>query len=191
MRDNGMRWSVIRSLCIESKIKMPIFTQTANESDFYKKFHIEYRMMRYYLSINQEKVMSILNIHKRYVLQYSRESIFDMWVSPQAVVAPVNAIEVDPQVGGLFKLIVDGEPKSHMIGKFLEFDRPAKLVYTWEWNQNGEVSQVQVVFNAVAANATEVIIDHTGFKKVSSQETHDQGWDSYVAGLKQRLENEA
>ena len=132
--------------------------------------------------------MANLGIHKRYVLQHAREKVFDIWVSPQGVVAPVTAIDVEPRKGGQFKLIVDGERQSIMLGKFLEFVQPSKLVYTWEWNNDGDVSQVTVVFSAVD-EGTEIVIDHTGFAKESSRAIHDSGWDSYVAGINQLLES--
>lgn len=132
--------------------------------------------------------MSDLSIQKRYTFKYSAEQLFDVWISPDSVVAPVTAIEVEPHTDGLFKLTAAGERSSHMLGKFLEFERPSKLVYTWEWNNDGEVSQVAVEFNPLD-DGTEVIINHTGFDKASSRETHDNGWDSYVAGITKLLEN--
>lgn len=131
--------------------------------------------------------MANLSIHKRYILNYARDIVFDAWVSSEAVIAPVTAIEVDPRVGGIYKLTVDGERPSHMVGKYLEFDRPSKLVYTWEWNKDGEVSQITVQFKE-HEDGTELIIDHSDFAKESSRNSHDTGWDSYVSGLTQWLE---
>ena len=134
--------------------------------------------------------MSNLNIHKQYILNHPREAVFDIWVSPEGVVAPVTAVEVDPRKNGQFKLIVEDENPSQMIGKFIEFNRPSKLVYSWEWNQDGEISKVDVTFNSVI-EGTEVIIEHTKFTKESSRETHDSGWDSYIQGVDQLLKNKA
>lgn len=130
--------------------------------------------------------MTAFDIHKEYILEFPREKVFDMWVSPTAVVSPVTAIDVNPQIGGVYKLTVEGESSSQMIGKFVDFSRPEKLVYTWEWNHDGEVSQVDVTFSAIE-EGTRVIIKHTGFNKKASRDTHDTGWDSYIKGLQQIL----
>ncbi len=131
--------------------------------------------------------MSNLDIHKRYTLPFPPEAVFDCWVSADSVVAPVTAIEVEPKQGGLFKLIVAGEPEAQMVGRFLQFDRPTKLVYTWEWNQDGEVSQVDVTFTPVDGG-TVVIINHMGFEYTASRDSHDRGWDSYIEGIQQLLD---
>lgn len=131
--------------------------------------------------------MSNFDLHKRYILNYPQEKVFEMWVSSIAVVSPVQSIEVVPEVGGIYKLTVSEQPKSQMVGTFLEFDRPTKVTYTWEWNDDGEVSEVHVSFNSTD-EGTEVIIDHIEFTKEASRDTHDTGWDSYVAGLEQYLE---
>ena len=131
--------------------------------------------------------MDELDIHKHYTLDFPPEAVFDAWISPDTVVAPVTSITVEPEVGGAFCLFIDNDTQSQMNGQFIEFVRPTKLVYTWEWNGDGEVSQVQVKFVAVPTG-TDVILAHTGFKKASSSQAHHNGWDSYIKGVQQVLE---
>ena len=138
-------------------------------------------------SITQEEIeMANLDIHKRYTLPHTPQAVFDAWVSPDSVIAPVTGIEIEPKQGGLFKLTVAGESDAHMIGRFLQFDRPNKLVYTWEWNHDGEESQVDVTFTALD-KGTEVAIHHTGFEHDTSRDSHDRGWDSYIEGIQALL----
>ena len=55
-------------------------------------------------------------------------------------------------------------------------------MYTWEWDKNGEVTQIAVDFNETG-DGTEIVLEHSGFQSEESKAMHDTGWDSYVAGL--------
>ncbi|WP_420629372.1 SRPBCC family protein [Candidatus Leptofilum sp.] len=131
--------------------------------------------------------MSELTIHKKYSINLPPERLFEAWISPETVIPPVSKIEVDPKVGGFLHLIVESpQGSSIMKGEFLTVSYPAQLVYSWEWNSDGEVTQITVDFNKLA-NGTELLITHSGFQSEASRDTHDSGWDSYVAGVIQKL----
>lgn len=132
--------------------------------------------------------MTNLTIHKKYQVDFSPQQLFDAWISPDMVIPPVSKIEVDPKVGGFLKLTVETpDGNSVMVGEFLNLSRPSQLVYTWEWDNNGEITHITVDFKALA-DGTEIVIAHTGFQSEESRAMHDSGWDSYVNGVVQTLQ---
>ena len=131
--------------------------------------------------------MTNLTIHKKYHVPFSSEQLYEAWISPKAVIPPVNRIEVEPKVDGFLKLMVEmPEGTSVMYGRFLSLTYPTQLVYTWEWDNNGEETQVAVDFKPTE-DGTEITVNHTGFQGEASRATHDSGWDSYVAGITKLL----
>ena len=58
----------------------------------------------------------------------------------------------------------------------------------WEWNDDGDVTQITVMFSD-HGSGTEVQLRHSGFTSAESLAMHDDGWDSYIKGLKKFLEN--
>ncbi len=132
--------------------------------------------------------MPDLTIHKQYQINLPKEKLFEAWVSPDTVISPVDRIEVEPREGGVMRLIVDmPEGESVMTGKFQTFSYPSHLVYSWEWDNDGEITQIEVTFNEIDSG-TEVNIIHSGFIRQESLARHDAGWDSYVEGVVQLLQ---
>ena len=72
----------------------------------------------------------------------SAEQVFDAWLDPamigQWMFGPklrdeeIVSLKVDAQVGGRFSFVVrrEGKELDH-VGKYLEIDRPRRLVFTW------------------------------------------------------------
>jgi uncharacterized protein YndB with AHSA1/START domain len=84
----------------------------------------------------------------------SPERVFDAWLdtemigkwmfSPTLLDQEVVRISLDPKVGGSFSFVVrrQGKEIDH-IGKYLEIDRPRRLVFTWGIRQDsGDSSRV-------------------------------------------------
>ena len=141
------------------------------------------------LTSNEKEVSmsKIEDIHKSYRFDQSPERVFEAWTSSDTVVEPVTRHEVDLRVGGKIRLFIETEEMtSVMEGEFKEISKPDKLIYTWEWVGSGEVTTVEVRFEATEGG-TEVTVVHTGFTSQDSKETHDSGWDSYLEQLAERL----
>jgi uncharacterized protein YndB with AHSA1/START domain len=71
----------------------------------------------------------------------------------------------------------DGEVV-YLIGKFLEVERPSKLVYTWAWEEHdciGPESRVTVAF-AAAGGETDVTLNHEQLSNEESRDRHSHGW---------------
>ncbi|MBL4890716.1 MAG: SRPBCC domain-containing protein [Rhizobiaceae bacterium] len=129
-----------------------------------------------------------MEFEKTYLLPFSVETVYSAWTSSNTVIPPATRMDIDPIVGGHYRLFME-MPDIGMSneGKFLEVVANALLKYTWEWNGDGEVTEITVIFEAHEfggrENGTEIRILHSGFANKESAAMHDSGWDSYVDGL--------
>ena len=131
-----------------------------------------------------------MNIKKTYDLPFSLEKVYASWVSPNTIIAPATSMDILPEVGGHYRLIMDSpEFKSTNEGTFLIVEPNSHVRYTWEWNRDGEVSEIDVTFS-ITSTGTSILIEHTGFQKQQSVDMHDKGWDSYIEGFKVFLLNQ-
>ncbi|MEP4094474.1 SRPBCC family protein [Reichenbachiella sp.] len=122
-------------------------------------------------------------ILKKYVLDLSRETLFEAWVSPDMTIPPVTKIESNPVLRGVFKLWAESpEAVGIMTGIFEDVICNEKLKYTWQWEGSEEESLVSVEFEQ-DGNQTTIHLEHSGFLSQESKDAHDVGWDSYVDGL--------
>lgn len=128
-----------------------------------------------------------MNIDKTYELPYSANVIYDAWISSESVIAPVTSLDINPVVGGHYRLTIQtSEYFAKNEGKFLEIAPGSHLRYTWEWNDDGKATVISVRFTDFNSGSR-VQIRHTGFNSTESLEMHSTGWDSYIDGLKQLL----
>ncbi|MEP3274809.1 MAG: SRPBCC domain-containing protein [Stappiaceae bacterium] len=122
-------------------------------------------------------------IDKTYELPFPLGVVYGAWVSSDTVVPPASRMDIDPVVGGHYKLFVDTpDGVVSCIGKFATVEPQHHLVYSWEWNNDGEVSEIDVRF-AETETGTRLRLQHDGFKKAESETNHDSGWDNYIKGL--------
>ena len=101
----------------------------------------------------------------------SPERVFDAWLDPEMIgkwmFSPallqqeVVSVSLDSRVGGSFSFVVrrQGKEIDH-IGKYLEIDRPRRLVFTWGIRQDsGDSSRVMVDIVA-QATGSELTLTH-------------------------------
>ena len=124
-----------------------------------------------------------MKIDKNYELPFPPERVFAAWTSSETVIPPATRMDINPTVGGHFRLIIEGgERDSVAEGLFFAVEPDRHVRYTWEWDRNGEITEVAVRFEP-ADVGTDLHILHTGFRKQESRDMHDSGWDSYVEAL--------
>jgi uncharacterized protein YndB with AHSA1/START domain len=102
------------------------------------------------------------------------ERVFDAWLSPamigQWMFGPalrdeeIVRIMLDPHVGGTFSFVVrrevDGRAQEiDHVGRYLEIERPHRLVFTWSVAGTGSDSRV-IVEIAPAGDGAELILTH-------------------------------
>lgn len=128
-----------------------------------------------------------MEIRASYTVPFPVQTVYRAWVSSDTVIAPATAMDVLPEVGGHYRLIMQGEEFSmHNEGKFIEVKPEEFVHYTWEWNGDGEVSHIEVGFTPLD-DGTQIDIYHYGFDKPASVASHRSGWDSYIEGFTQHL----
>ena len=131
--------------------------------------------------------MSSLSLQKHYTIAYPVEQVYAAWISSNTVIAPATRMRIAPEVGGHYELYMDGDGFSGYNKGVFRALEPNKLVrYTWEWNDDGEVTEIEVHFNANGQH-TNLTLAHSGFKSEMSLRNHDAGWDAYIEGLTAHL----
>lgn len=121
---------------------------------------------------------------KTYRLAYPPAAVYRHWISNDTVIAPAERMEIEPNPGGVYRLIMPGG--MIMEGTFSEVVPEQRLSYTWHWQGDAETSQVRVAF-AADGDGTQVTITHSGFTSQTSYDNHAQGWDSYIKGFTAHL----
>ena len=123
-----------------------------------------------------------------------REDVFDAWTDAEILKrwwAPqgttMTSVALDPRVGGTYRIGVintDGE-QLYVAGKFVEFERPARIVYTWAWDEDngpGHESLVTIEF-AENGRETDVTLTHERLANEQSRDNHRHGWTSILDNL--------
>ena len=119
-------------------------------------------------------------ISKSYVIEFPLALVFSKWVAEDTVVSPAERMEIEPRIGGAYKLFMTGG--GVMEGMFSEFAENEHLTYSWNWVGSDETTEVDVTFQS-HPNGTEVQITHSGFESSTSYDNHASGWDSYIEGF--------
>jgi uncharacterized protein YndB with AHSA1/START domain len=125
-------------------------------------------------------------INKTYVLEFPLELVFSKWIAEDAVISPVERLEIEPHVGGAYRLVMPGGFK--MEGAFTEFAENEHMTYSWQWDGGDETTEVDVVFRN-HPDGTEVELTHSGFQSSTSYDNHAAGWDAYIDGFSAYLKN--
>lgn len=92
----------------------------------------------------------------------------------------IDTIAFPARVGETYRVTLtapDGSRWAHG-GRFLEVDRPRRLVYTWQWTE-GPLSRretlVELTFEAVAGG-TRLTVAHSRFVSDAECDAHGGGW---------------
>ncbi len=124
-----------------------------------------------------------MQIEKTYDLPYPASDVFTAWLSCDAVVPPATRLDLNPVVGGHIRLFVETpDETSSAEGIFFVVEKDHRIRYTWEWNRDGEITEIQVTFKDFEGGSRVTLL-HSGFRSEESRNRHDNGWDNYVFGL--------
>lgn len=129
------------------------------------------------------------------------EEVFDAWTNPEVLrrwwrpnpawTTPVA--EVDLRVGGRYLISME-DPESgskHTAGgEYSEVNRPRRLVYSWQWEQEdgqfGPASTVTVEFRQEGGR-TSVVLEHSGLASSESRDSHGEGWTGILDRFQEHL----
>jgi uncharacterized protein YndB with AHSA1/START domain len=100
------------------------------------------------------------------------------WWGPRGFTAP--GIEIDLRVGGSYRIAMqppDGD-MFYLSGEFLEVDPPARLAYTFRWEDPDPDDRLTVVRLSLGdlGESTEVLFTQGAFATEGRRALHDQGW---------------
>ena len=132
-----------------------------------------------------------------HVLPAAPDRVFDAWTREEHRLrwacpkgATLLSAESDLRVGGLHRLCMDVGGVPHTAyGVYREIDRPRRLVYTWDWEEEDQrmgETLVTVEFVPVEGG-TEVRLVHSGFPAPESRDGHGEGWASCLERLEELL----
>ena len=131
------------------------------------------------------------------------ERVFDAWVDPEQRMKwwsaqegmYCDACEIDARPGGGYRINMKPADASHeyvVVGEFLEFDRPRRLVMTWSWEEGcGDPSEpgsfardtrLTLDFKPVGGG-TELTLTHVGFTDQPQRDNHLEGWTGCLSAL--------
>jgi uncharacterized protein YndB with AHSA1/START domain len=100
------------------------------------------------------------------------------WWGPKGFTSP--SVELDLRVGGGYRIAMqppDGE-LFHLSGEFTEVDPPARLAYTFRWEEPDPDDQETVATLSLGdqGESTEVVLDQGPFATEARLALHDGGW---------------
>jgi uncharacterized protein YndB with AHSA1/START domain/ketosteroid isomerase-like protein len=105
------------------------------------------------------------------------------WWGPHGFSTP--SVEMDMRPGGTYRFAMQPPEGDlfHLAGKFIEVDPPARLVYTFRWEEPDPDDQETVValsFVEAGARATKVLLTQGEFRTEERRALHEHGWaDSF------------
>lgn len=123
------------------------------------------------------------------------EKVFRAWTEPERMKkwsAPegyeVTEVSSDLRVGGRFEIRMENEEgAAHTaVGEYREVDPPRRLVYTWDWAEEGAEmgdTLVTVEFRETDEGHTEVVMVHDLLPSKEAAKDHEQGWASCLNRL--------
>ena len=131
-----------------------------------------------------------LSLRVSRTIRASREALFRAWTDPEELQHwwrqegdgwAFAGASVDLRVGGRYQLGMTGpDGRSHVAGGvYREVVPPARLVFTWEWedptNRVGD-TVVTVEFRDLGPHRTELVLTHERFTDAARMGRHQEGW---------------
>lgn len=115
------------------------------------------------------------------------------WWGPQGFSAP--SVECDVRAGGRYRIAMqppEGEV-FHVAGEFQEVDPPARLAYTFRYEEPDPDDRETVVTFSLEdrGDATGVIVDQGIFATEARRALHEQGWGETLDRLVELLTSAA
>jgi len=136
--------------------------------------------------------MTDLTVNINKAINAPIETVFDAWLNPETLSnfilpmpgMPEPQVENDPKEGGNFTIIMQvGDDKIPHTGKYLEINRPDKLVFTWESPFSPDDSTVTLNLSTVDENTTNVELIHVKFINEEARSNHEGGWGNILDAL--------
>ena len=111
------------------------------------------------------------------------------WWGPRGFTTP--EVHLDLRVGGTYRFGMqppDGE-LFHLSGEFREIEHPARLVYTFRWEEPDPDDRETVVTLSLSdqGDSTEVVVVQSGFATEARRALHVDGWTDSLDRLQELM----
>jgi uncharacterized protein YndB with AHSA1/START domain len=130
----------------------------------------------------------------RRIIPVPRERVFEAWLDPASLAlwmrpggATDATAEVDPKVGGKFRIVmIEGPKRYEHTGEYLVIAPPERLEFTWISQATDHQPTVVTIEFLERARGTEVVLTHRRLphKKV---ESHSRGWTDILQLLERSV----
>jgi uncharacterized protein YndB with AHSA1/START domain len=136
--------------------------------------------------------MTELTVNISKIIDAPIEKVFDAWLNPKMLSKfmtpmpgmPESDVENDARQGGSFTIIMHvGDDKLPHTGKYLEINRPNKLVFTWASHRSLDDSTVTLNFTKLDDHKTKISLSHVKFIDEQARSDHEGGWSSILDKL--------
>jgi uncharacterized protein YndB with AHSA1/START domain len=132
------------------------------------------------------------------VFDFPIEDVWEAWVNEEKLAwhhpdGYHSVTHLHGQESYEIEMINDSiDQKGIISGKYLVFDKPNQLKFTWSWNWQPELppTTVDVVFKSLAPNKTEITLTHSGFMDEVTAKQHESGWSMAFENLNKQLGGE-
>ena len=135
--------------------------------------------------------MTELTLTVERTINAPQEDVFNAWLKPETLqkfMTPgpgmsVPRAETDPQAGGRFAIVMQGEGgEIPHAGTYREISPHDRIVFTWESPYSVDDSTVTLTFDTVA-EGTHVVLTHVRFADETARDNHKGGWTSILNAL--------
>jgi uncharacterized protein YndB with AHSA1/START domain len=129
-----------------------------------------------------------------------RERVWKAWTDKNEVMAwgapegcSVPEFEADLRVGGAYRLaMLQPSGETYIArGIYREVTPPAKLSYTWTWEEDSPQEERETLLTIEfidLGEETEVVLSHENLRNAESRENHTGGWKQFLEKLARHLE---
>lgn len=136
--------------------------------------------------------MTDLTVSVKKLINAPVEKVFDAWLDPKMLsqfILPMPGMpepetQSDACEGGSFCIIMHvGDNKVPHTGKYLEINRPYKLVFSWVSPCSIDDSVVTINFRTEVDGKTSVELTHVRFIDEETRTDHEGGWTNILDKL--------
>lgn len=140
--------------------------------------------------------MTDLKVNVTKTINAPIEKVFDAWLNPETLSQfmlpmpgmPNPKTESDAREGGSFAIHMQvGEDVIPHTGKYLEINRPDKLVFSWVSPCSTDDSTVTLLFTSIDDATTNVELTHVKFIDEETRSDHEGGWSNILDKLNETL----
>jgi uncharacterized protein YndB with AHSA1/START domain len=130
----------------------------------------------------------------RRIIPVPRERVFQAWLDPESLAqwmrpggATDATAEVDPKVGGRFRIVmIEGAKRYEHTGEYLVIDPPKRLEFTWISQATDHRPTVVTVELLERDRGTELVLTHRRLPP-KEVESHRHGWIDILRELLEKL----